>query len=106
MLGKLKQRVCRKAYAGPAGNVVENDRQVAAVSNRSVVGEKAPLRRLVVIRGNRKAAFGATLLGKPGQFDCIIRVVRTDAGNNGNPVVDILAAPGENLAMLLVVQGG
>ena len=68
--------------------------------------DQTALGGLVVVRSNGQTCVRAAFSGELGQRDGIIGVIGAGAGDDGNTVVYVLAAPGQNLAVLLVVQGG
>ena len=105
MLGQLIQGIGGKAYTGAARYVVQNDRQIAAVCDCGVVCDQTALRSLVIVRRNRQTGICAAFSCKLGQLNGVCGVVGTRAGNDRNTVVDILTAPGNGFAMLLIVQG-
>jgi len=70
------------------------------------VCDQTALRSLVIVRRNRQTGISAAFSCKLGQLNGVCGVVGTRAGNDRNTVVDILAAPCQCFAVLLVVQGG
>ena len=68
--------------------------------------DQTALGGLVVVRSNGQTCVRAAFSGELGQRDGIIGVIGAGARDDGNAMVYVLAAPGQNLAVILVVQGG
>ena len=84
-------RVCRHhVHAGPAGNVVEHDRQRRRLGDRLEVLVEAFLRRLVVVRRDRQQPVGADALHVARQLDHFPRVVSAGAGQHGHLALGFL----------------
>ena len=73
--GQNAHRVGRHVDDGPARDVVDDDRQRAAIVQRGEVGNQACLRRLVVIRRHDQSRIGTDLFGMADQVDPLSRVV-------------------------------
>ena len=81
------ERVRQDVDDGPAGHVVDDDRQVDGVTDRLEVQVEAFLRRLVVVAGRVQHGVGAGLLGELRQLDRFLGRVRAGAGNDRHPLL-------------------
>ena len=79
--GELQQRVVLDARRGPAGDVVDDDRQLRRVGHAFEVRDQAALRRLVVVRGHDEQSVGAGVLRRLGQLERLGRGVRPGAAD-------------------------
>ena len=107
VLGEAQQRRRIHVAAGPAGHVVDDDRQAALIRDRPVVGLEHPLVGLVVVRRDHERRVGAQGRRSSGRRDDGRRVVRAGAGDDrdasGEPApCDRLDGQADEAVVLLV----
>ena len=86
--GQRAHRLGRHVHDRPAGDVVDDDRQLAAVMQRGVMRDQAGLRRLVVIGRHDQRGIGADLFGVAHQADAFDGVVRPGACDHRHAACD------------------
>ena len=84
-LGQLAHRLGRHVDHRPPRNVVDDDRQLAAIVQRGEMRDQAPLGWLVVVGRHHQRGIGAHLLGVLHEADRLDRVVRAGPGDHRNP---------------------
>ena len=106
MLGKLRHGLGQQIAAGAAGHIVENDGQGAFVCHGGEMGDKTVLGGLIVVGSDHQNGVRPHLTGVAGVVQNVLGVVGAGAGNDGNPSGRLLYGVGDDLFLILRLNGG
>ena len=101
-LGELQERLVFDARRCPAGDVVDDDRELGCVGHALEVRDQPALRRLVVVRRHDEQPIGARVLRGLRQLERLGGRVRPGAADQLAAAFRDLADRAEELGLLLV----
>ncbi|MCY1300948.1 hypothetical protein D9M70_505360 [compost metagenome] len=104
-LAKRRHGLDTHIHDRPAGDVVDDDRQLHAFGDRGIMREEALLRRLVVIGRDNEDRIGTSLFGMLRELDCFRRVVGAGAGDHRHPLGRRLDAELDDFLVLVMGKG-
>ena len=106
MLGQLHISGGLDADAGTGGDVIEDHRLGAGVSDGVIHLHQAVLGGLIIVRSHNQDTVSAVGAGSLGQLHSIVGLVAAGAADDGNTAVDSVDGVAHDLTVLSIGQGG